>query len=302
MKHLLDLHWRSAKSALQGILRQPIGGFLNLLLMGVAISLPLCLYVLITSANEWSQHLAQSAQISLFMEQATEKADLAGIEAALQQHPAVANYQFISKETAFKSLIARNNMQDIAAAMGENPLPDAFVIYPKDTDPAAISRLEKEISGLAMVESTQYDAGWAQRLHQILRLGQQTTFMLSTVFGLALVLVTHNTIRLQILARRDEIEVSKLIGAPDSFIRRPFLYLALWQGGLAAVLGWLLSELFVLSAGPSIHELATLYNENANLHGLRFGELIFIVVASAALAMLGARLATGHHLRQIEPQ
>jgi hypothetical protein len=81
-----------------------------------------------------------------------------------------------------------------------------------------------------MVESAQFDARWAKRLYGMVELGKQLTWFLGGALGIALVLVTHNAVRMQILARRDEIEVAKLIGAPDSFIRRPFMYHAMWQG------------------------------------------------------------------------
>ncbi|WP_028536823.1 permease-like cell division protein FtsX [Paludibacterium yongneupense] len=302
MKHFFFLHWQSARNALSKILRQPLASLLTLLMLSVALSLPISLYLTVSSLQQWVGRLTATPQITLFMERSAEDADLAAVNGILRQHPKILTYTFVSKSHALTDLEKRNGLQGLADGLGGNPLPDAFIITPHDIDVRDLEVLQKELSGLPMVETAQFDAGWARRLYAMVELGRGLTIFLAAALGIALVLVTHNTIRMQILARRDEIEVSKLIGAPDSFIRRPFLYHALWQGVLAALAAWGLTSLLVRQANPAIAEFARLYNEHVELRGLDLRELGVVIGLSALLAVIGARLAADHHLRQIEPR
>jgi len=302
MRHFFYLHWQSAKNALLKILRQPFGSLLTLLMLSVAIALPLSLFLAVSSIQDWAGRLATTPQITLFMEQSAEQADITAVNSTLHQHPEVASFVFIDKGRALQDMEKRNGLTGLADGLGNNPLPDAFVVTPTTLDPRELELLQKELSGLPMVESAQFDASWAKRLFAMIELGRQLTWFLGGVLGLALILVTHNTIRMQILARRDEIEVSKLIGASNSFIRRPFMYHALWQGILAALAAWGLSCWLSAIANPAIRAFAQLYNEQVWLRTLQTQELGILVAGSALLAMIGARLASGHHLRLNEPR
>jgi cell division transport system permease protein len=302
MRHLLYLHGQSARSALLKILRQPFGSLLNLLMLSVALALPLTLFLAISSVQDWAGRLAATPQITLYMEQSAEDADISAVSSTLHKHPEVQSFVFISRNQALKELEKRNGLPGLADGLGANPLPDAFIVTPNILEPRELELLQKELSGLPMVESAQFDASWAKRLYSMVELGRKLTWFLGGVLGLALMLVTHNTIRMQILARRDEIEVSKLIGASDSFIRRPFMYHALWQGLLAALAAWGLTSWLAFIANPAIRDFARLYNEQVSLRSLQPQELGILIATAALLAMIGARLASDHHLRLIEPR
>ncbi|HJV05722.1 MAG TPA: permease-like cell division protein FtsX [Chromobacteriaceae bacterium] len=301
MKHFFYLHWQSARSALNKILRQPFASLLTLLMLSVALALPLSLYITVTSVQAWVGKLTATPQITLFMEQSAEEADLAAVNSTLRKHPKIKSYSFIGKNQALSDLEKRNGLSGLTEGLEGNPLPDAFVVTPKALEPRELEMLQKELSGLPMVETAQFDANWAKRLYAMVDLGKKLTWFLAVALGIALVLVTHNAIRMQILARREEIEVAKLIGAPDSFIRRPFMYHALWQGTLAGLAAWGLTSWLTASANPAIADFARLYNEHVELRSLEPIELLVVIAISALLAMTGARLAADHHLRQIEP-
>lgn len=302
MKHYLYLHWHSAQRALLSILRQPLGSLLNLAMLAIALALPISLYLTVNAVQQWAGRISAVPQMTLFMELTAEQADLAAVQASLKGNPKVQRFEFIDKQKALRTLEERNGLSGLTEGLDGNPLPDAFVVTPATLEPRDLELLQKELSGLPMVETAQFDAGWARRLYGIVGLGKHLTLFLAVAFGLALVLVTHNTIRMQILARRDEIEVATLIGATDSFIRRPFFYHALWQGVLAALAAWGLSQWLVGVAGPVLGELALLYNERLELRGLDAMELLAVLGLAALLATTGARLATGHHLRTLRPQ
>ena len=301
MKHFFYLHYQSAKQALIKILRQPFGSLLNLLMLSIALALPLTLFLTLSSIQDWAGRLAATPQITLYMERSAEEADIAAVSNTLHNHPKVQSFVFMSKGQALKDMENRNGLQGLTEGLGSNPLPDAFIVTPATLEPHALEMLQKELSGLPMVESAQFDANWAKRLFAILQLGQQLTWLLAIVLGIALVLVTHNTIRMQILARKDEIDVTKLIGATDSFIRRPFMYHALWQGLLAGLIAWGLTCWLIIVANPVIRDFAQLYNEQIYLRALAPLELAIFLGATALLSIVGARLAADHHLHRIQP-
>ena len=302
MKHLLFLHWQSARRALAGFIRQPLGSFLTLLLLAVALSMPLALYLSVKGLADWTQQLAATPEITLFMETGADTTDLRAVETALKQHPGVDKVTFVPRDLALKDLLARHQLDGLQDGLEGNPLPDAFIVTPKAQPARALDSLQRELSGLPLVEITQFDAAWATKLDALLRFARHGLWSLGAALALALILVTHNTIRLQVLARRDEIEVSKLIGATDDFIRRPVLYHALWQGVFAALIAWGLSYWFVQAASPALADLAALYGARTTLAPLGLAEGGILVLCSALLCMLGARLAASHHLRQLAPR
>ena len=300
MKHYLYLHLASARMALTKILRQPIGNLLNLLMLALALALPVSLYLGVSSLQQWLGQLSTTPQVTLFMELSSEPADLAAVESTLKSHPRIESFRFIHQDEALKALEERSGLQAINEGLGLNPLPHAFIVNPKPLEPAMLDMLQKELSGLPMVELAQFDGEWARKLHAMITLANQLTWLLAGVFAVAMVLINHNTIRMQILARHEEIEVSKLIGATDSFIRRPFMYHALWQGTLAALLCWGLTSLLAMQASPPLREFASLYGVDAHLRSLAISELLLLLAVSVFLGMLGARLAADHHLRKVQ--
>lgn len=302
MKHYLYLHWQSARAALGKLLRQPLASLLSLLMLSLALTLPISLYVTVNALQAWIGRISTVPQITLFMEMSAETADLAAVQSTLKHHPKIKSFTFVSRKQALSDLEQRSGLTGLSDGLDNNPLPDAFIITPNSPVPSELDMLQKELSGLPMVEHAQFDASWAKRLYGMMTLGKGLTIVLAGAFALALILVTHNTIRMQILARRDEIEVTTLIGATDSFIRRPFLYHALWQGVFAALLAWGLSAAYVSIANPAIGDLARLYNEHVELKGLAPFELVLLVAGAALLAMAGARLAADHHLRSLAPR
>ncbi len=301
MKHYLYLHTQSARSALLKILRQPFGNLLNLLMLAIALALPVSLYLGVSSLQQWTARLNTTPQITLFMELSSEQADLAAVESSLKHHPRVASFRFVHKDDALKELEQRSGLSAISEGLGSNPLPHAFIVTPQPLEPAMLDLLQKELSGLPMVELAQFDAAWARKLHAMITLAGQLAWLLAVVFALAMVLINHNTIRMQILARQEEIAVSKLIGATDSFIRRPFLYHAAWQGGLSALLCWGLSSWLAYQANPALAEFASLYGIDAQLRSLQPLEVLAMLLGAMLLSMLGARLAADHHLRKNQP-
>lgn len=185
--------------------------------------------------------------------------------------------------------------------LGRNPLPDAFVVTARSNDPATLEALHDEAQTWPKVEHVQLDAAWARRLDAALNISRMLVTVLAVLLAIALVAVTFNTIRLQILTRHDEIEVSKLIGATNAFIRRPFLYFGALQGLAGGGAAWLIVALAVLVLNVQLADLAGLYGSMFRLEWPDLRYTAVLLGFSAALGWLGAWLSVSRHLWQMRP-
>jgi cell division transport system permease protein len=193
-------------------------------------------------------------------------------------------------------------MSDVLDNLKQNPLPDAFVVTTRGNRPETLERLRDEAKGWPKVAHVQLDSEWARKLDAALRFGRAAVAVLGFLLAAALVAITFNTIRLQILTRRDEIEVSKLIGATNPFIRRPFLWFGALQGFAGGVLAWIIVSLAVYLLNRDLTVLAALYSVSFRLAGLNLPDAASLLAWSALLGWLGAWLSVTRHLWQIERQ
>ena len=224
------LHFEAAKNAVRQLFKQPLATLLILVMLAIAMSLPLALYLGVQSSQAVLGKLNESPQITLYMEQNADDADSAVVKELLAADKRIEKSEFIGKAQGLSELQTSMGEQDIVSMLDSNPLPDAFVVSPKPGGtPSEMQALRQDLAKLPMVESAQLDTEWMQTLYQIDDFVQKVLAFLSVTLSVAFVLVAHNTIRLQILSRKEEIEITKLLGAPSSFIRRPFLYQAVWQ-------------------------------------------------------------------------
>jgi cell division transport system permease protein len=203
--------------------------------------------------------------------------------------------RFVSRDAALADL-GRAGLEEVIASLPQNPLPDAFVVTLSASDPMLADRLELDFKSLPKVAYVQADSAWVRRLDALLRLGRTGVVLLSGLLGIALVAVTFNTIRLQILTQRDEIELCRLIGATHAYIRRPFFYLGSLLGllgGLAA-LGIVATGLAILNR--DLGALTQLYGADLRLSLPGPREMGVVLGSAAALGWLGAHLSVSRHL------
>jgi len=297
----LAQHARSFGATLARLARAPLGAALNILVIGIALSLPVGLYVVITNLQASSHQLAAEPQVSAFMALDASRAEVAQIETRLKQNPRVQRFRFVPRDQALQELKQASGLADAVDSLPQNPLPDAFVVNARDSTPQALEALRDEIRQWPRVVHVQLDAAWARRLDAALRLGRLAVAILGALLALALVAVTFNTIRLQVLTQRDEIEVIKLIGATDAFIRRPFLYFGALQGCAGGIVAWLIVSGGVSLLNHNLGELSHVYATLIQLKHLSLGDSLSLLIFPAALGWFGAWLSVGRHLALIEP-
>ncbi len=298
----LTEHLRVIRFTLQRLLLSPNATLLNILIIGIALSLPVGGYVLLKSVQSLAAQVTGTPQISVFLATGTGASEIEHISDKLKQHAAIKRVEFVSREAALKQLQRSTGLTDVISNLSQNPLPDAFIVYPKTTDAAALEALRDELRTLPRFEHVQLDSAWVHKLEALLDFGRLAVVILAALLSIALIAITFNTIRLQILTRREEIEVAKLIGATDAFIRRPFLYFGLTQGLLGGIAAWLLVSGSLLLLNHNLTDLAQLYASDFSLQPLSLADSLTLLGFSAYLGWLGTWFSVSQHLWQIEPR
>ena len=302
MNSWLNLNISAAKNALRHLLKRPLGTLMILLMTGIALTLPLCLYLAVQSTQNLFGSLSSNPQITVYMNNNASSNDIAALQKTLQENKDITAVKLIDKSAALKDIQNSLGGADIVSLLDENPLPDAFTVSPKTTDPQQIEALRLQLEQLPQVDSAQLDAQWLQTLHDIKEFARQILWFLSITLGLAFVLVTHNTTRLQTLARKEEIEITRLLGAPASFVRRPFVYFALWQGLLSMIIGLILAGLIQATFAPKLTAMFAPYGINPEWRFFNAQELFLVLLIVGLLAIIGAWLAVRQHLKEYVSQ
>ncbi len=296
---LAQHHLDSLVTAWQRLRDQPLASALSILVIGIALSLPTGLYLLVSNLDRASSGLAEHSEITVFLKPKIETATALSLAETLRNEPAIRKVRFVSREDGLLEL-RRSGLDDVLTSLGSNPLPHSLVIEPIQTSVEQIRRLDQRLRQRPEIDTVASAEAWARRIEALLGFGIGLTWMLGTVLALSLAAITGNTIRLQIYARRDEIEISRLIGATDRFIRRPFLYFGLLQGTLGGLAALILSGVAILWLNQSVAELATTYGSSFRLANLDASVSALLLIGSALLGLAGAWLSVAYTLRDFD--
>jgi len=290
-------------SSLGVLWRTPFATFMTAAVIGIALALPAGLHVLLQNVQKLSTGWEGTAQMSLFLKQDVSEKNIQELAKKLRKWDGVAEVRYISRNQALEEFRKLSGFGGALDSLNENPLPAVLVVRPTSeaAEPAQMELLLAKVRELKPVDLAQLDMEWVRRLSGIIELGKRGVLLLGGLLALAILLVVGNTIRLTILNRRDEIVVTKLIGATNAFIRRPFLYTGFWYGLMGAVLAWILVGLLLgLLSGP-VSRLSFLYNSQFSLGGMDFETTAILLGSGIMLGLLGSWLAVGRHLQAIEP-
>ena len=298
MSALVSQHDAALRGALRRFFTSPLNTFLSLLVIGIALALPSAGWVALENLRTLAGNTSGAQQISIFMDVDAGKKDAAEIESRLRETSPGA-WRFVSREDALKNMQSSEGMAEIIASLPKNPLPDAFVVEPTETQPTALEALAETFSSWPKVAHVQLDSAWVKRFDAFLRIGKLAVTLIGGVFAAALVAATFNTIRLQIMAQATEIEVARFIGATDAFIRRPFQYFGALQGACGGLLAAALVHAGVLLLTAPVGELVLLYGGDFVLHGLSASNIAALAAVGALLGWLGAQLSVSIHLRRL---
>ena len=299
MKAWLISHGHACTRAIKRLLAQPTVTLLSVLVIGIAITLPLGLYMAFANVSAAASRVNTEPNVNVYLALNASDQETKELERKLKSLATVDRVTFISREAALIEMKRVANLSDLLSSLDANPLPHAFSIKPKTGDPDSLSALKKEIAALPKVESIAIDFEWAQKLKRFATFAERIVLLLGLLLAAAVVFVTGNTIRLQILTQKDEIEVSQLIGATRRFIRRPFLYFGTIQGLLAGIVAVLAVIAFIWWAGAEVSALTISYGSDFALQAPTFQQALAVIVLSALLGWLGAFLSVWMYLRHV---
>ncbi len=296
-------HLRVSLASLGRLYAQPAATSMTAAVIAIALALPVGLYIALDNVGKLSSGWDGSTQISLFLHTHVKKHDAQKLMQELEKHKHIKKIEFIDKEQGLEQFREISGFGDALKYLDSNPLPTVLVVHPKITEnqPDKATNLVKELGKNKLVELAQLDVQWVKRLYTFLEIANRSIWVIGTMLASAVLLIIGNTIRLDIQNRREEIEVSKLIGASDAFIRRPFLYTGLWYGLIGGMLAWVITLISLVLMENPIHKLALLYHSEFRLSGLGFINTLFLILISCLLGLIGSWIAVSRHLKEIEP-
>lgn len=301
MNSLLRQHRYALHIALQRLARQPFSSLANLCIMALALSLPLLGVMVLEAARPMTRDLSVTPELTIFMQVEASRGDSEATLAQLrQQHQDdIAGARLVPKEAALRALQSTPGWREALTALDNNPLPDAIVVtFAAGNDTAAqAQQLAQQWQTWPKIDRVQLDSVWMQRLESLTSTAQIALLMLAAAVGLVVLATVVNTVRIQAMTQREEIAVARLVGATESFVRRPFLYLGALSGLIAAALAILLAALAIGPMNSTLLRLSNSYNTAIHLQLPALDILLPAVILTAALCALAARWSVSRHTR-----
>lgn len=283
------------------LVRQPGATLMTVLVLAAALALPAALLVVTDNLERLASRFEAPGTVSVFLDGG--EADPQRLEDRLRRQEGVATVRYIAPEQALERASQLLGLGDALQGLADNPLPGSFevTLAPAHRSPARMTAIAETVGGWGGVDQVQYDRRWVERFQAAVDFLRRTGGVTAVLLGAVVVLIIGNTIRLAVLNRRREIEVVKMIGGTDAFVRLPFLYTGLIQGLLGALGAGVLVAVAVAVLDSSVADLATHYGARFGLDGPGPGYIVGLLAVGGGLGWLGSRLAVGRHLRDIEP-
>jgi len=296
-------HVSTSVGSLGRLFRQPFASLMIILVIAVTLAIPAALNLVVKNAQSISKGWDNALDFSIYLKRGTSESEAEGLARLIQQRADVASVELITANEALGEFKRQSGFGEALDHLSANPLPHTLVVRPSPANTSqSMVLLQEELGNLPESDVVQVDTEWVQRFHAILDIIKQAIVIGAVLLGLAIIVIIGNTIRLDIQNRREEIEVTKLIGASNAFVRRPFLWSGFWYGlfgGLLA-LGLVQYGLFLLEQPAA--RLAGLYQSGVTVLSLNLVESLSILGIGIALGFIGSWFAAARHMRRIEPR
>lgn len=298
----LTQHVSAGIGALGDFQRRLTGNLMTTAVIGIALALPAIFILALDNLAAVTQDWDGTPSANIYLERTLSEADQQALKTQIDALPDITQSTLISAEEGRAAFADRTGMREMLALLETNPFPPVIQATPDSTlSPASVDALINSLSDFSGIEDIRLDQAWLQRLQTIVELASKATGLIGALLAIAVILVVGNTIRLDIENRRSEIQIMKLIGGTDAFVRRPFLYTGFWHGLMGGFLAWILSAIVIAIIGRPANRLAGLYDSGFVLGGPWLVDGFTIVAVGVFLGLLGAWVAVTQHLRRIEP-
>jgi cell division transport system permease protein len=297
-------HAQAFIGALGRLARNPLASVLTLLVIAVALALPMSLKLLVTNARVATGDFKNAVDMSVYFKTGTALSQAEQLARNARARAGVADVELISADKALDEFRTYSGFGSALEALEQNPLPHVLHVHPApdESSPAALEQLRQYFAAWPEVELVQIDSEWVMRFNAILDVMRKVLLIVAALLGLGVLAVVGNTIRLEILNRRAEIEVTKLVGGSNGFVRRPFLYSGTLYGLVGGLLAWGVIGIMVIVLSPPVATLAQLYGSHYTLAGPSLEDTAILLGGGAVLGWLGAWISANRHLRSIEPR
>ena len=303
MSNWFLLHVRTCVGALGRLVRQPLASLMTVLVIAVTLALPASLHLVIKNAQSISNNWENALDFSVYMKGNVALNDATRLASLIERRADVAHVTLISAQEALEEFKLASGFGSALDHLKTNPLPHTLVVRPSSANTEqSMVLLHEELRNLPESDLVQIDTDWVQRFHAILDILRRAIAIGAGLLGVAIVVIIGNTIRLDIQNRREEIEVTKLIGASNAFVRRPFLYSGLWYGLGGGLLALALVGYGLYALEQPVRRLAGLYNSAFTVLDLDLFESLIIIGIGVLLGLSGSWLAAARHMRRIEPR
>ena len=294
-------HMQSLLFSLGKIYQAPATTIMTVAVIGITLSLPGGFYLFLKNIDAMSGDFRSSSQISLYLDLELSEKRGREVEKDIAAMENVASTRFISRDVSLQEFREQSGFGKSIDTLSANPLPHTIIVEPTAGDSFAVRNLLNSLQAIPEVEIAKLDTEWLERLYTIIEIARRAVVIKSILIACAVLLVIGNTIRLDIQNRYQEIVVTKLIGATDAFIRRPFLYGGIWYGLLGGIVSWLIVEIGYLAISGPLSRLQVLYRSDMTLLTFSAGEFLVLLASSTILGLAGSWIAVARHLNQIEP-
>jgi cell division transport system permease protein len=304
MKQWLERHVQTLVGSLGRLWGQPFATLLTILVIGIAIALPACLHVLVQNVRAASGGWGNALDISVYMKTDATLEQAKQARKRISQRRDVAEVTLVEADAALEEFRRSSGFGEALDALDENPLPHALVVRPAGEyrDPAQVAGLTADLRKLEGVDLVQLDTAWVSRFNAILDVVRRVVLLAAGLFALGILVIVGNTIRLDIENRRDEIEVTKLVGGSDGFVRRPFLYNGVWYGLGGGLVAWLTVTVVIALLAEPVQRIAGLYGSRFELTGLGPEGSVALLAGAVLLGWIGSFVAATREIRGIEPR
>lgn len=297
-------HLRQAVNSLGELWRSPFASLMTIGVLGFSITLPSTLYVLVKNTEQISQQWEQASEISLFLRQDVTEANAQQLLTRLRLWSEIAEVNYINADSALKEFQSQSGLGDALNYLEKNPLPAVVLVVPtsKYASPTSAGILLNKLRKEREVEVGKLDIEWLERLYALIGIANDLVSLLAVLLFFAVVLIIGNTIRLNILSKKDEIVVMKLVGATDAFIQRPFLYTGFWYGVLGGIMAWVTVFIILLWVDYSMENFMEKYQVDFDLTAMGMSTLLLMLLVSVSLGIAGSLLSVQRHVKDIEPR
>jgi len=291
-------HIRAFLFGLGEMFRSPFASLLTLMVIGIAMALPAGFYALLSNFQQINHDWHGKPTISLYLKQDITQPQLQTLTQELNNNRAISHVSYISPEQGLAQLAKESRLSDLTAELSENPLPGVLVVTPSlaNQSPQAINHLLSSLKLIPQVDLGKLDTAWIKRLYYMINIGERFTLALAILFGIGVVVIVGNTIRLTLQSHQKEILVMKLVGATHAFIRRPLLYRGLLYGFVGGMLAWLLIGLMAWWLKSPVQLLASTYQNQFQIHPISAGLGFSIILTCSLFGFIGAWLAVNRYL------